>query len=90
MHDAFVRGRNEQSSPFKTHCVNGHARTPDNIVLNQGKRVCRTCVLARGARVRERQRGKHRAYWAAYHVRNRERILARKRERRKAHAASVA
>jgi hypothetical protein len=31
---------------FKTHCKNGHARTPENLY---GKRTCKPCALARNS-----------------------------------------
>ncbi len=39
----------------KTHCTNGHQRTPDNIYLDRGQRVCRTCKLASVRRYEQAQ-----------------------------------
>lgn len=35
-------------APYKTHCKNGHARTPENVQKNG---ECRTCVRERQAAI---------------------------------------
>lgn len=39
----------------KTHCPQGHAYTPENIYWQRGRRVCRTCSLARQAHRKRHQ-----------------------------------
>ena len=39
-----------------THCPRGHEYAGDNLMLDQGKRKCRTCVYAKNAR-RRAERG---------------------------------
>lgn len=41
---------------MRSHCVNGHEFTPENIYMHSGRRYCRTC---RRIRVREYQRRKN-------------------------------
>lgn len=41
----------------KTSCPQGHEYTEENTYRSGGKRWCRTCVLARQQRRRDRQRG---------------------------------
>jgi hypothetical protein len=48
-----VFGRNAR----KTMCPQGHAYAGDNIVMEQGSRICRTCKLAKLQRMRARRRG---------------------------------
>lgn len=43
--DAVRHGTHVQSS--KTHCPQGHAYSPDNVVMKSGSRECRTCVRLR-------------------------------------------
>lgn len=40
----------------RTHCLHGHAMTPDNIYIDQGKRRCRECILAKNRRAREKRK----------------------------------
>lgn len=39
----------------QTHCLRGHALTPDNSYMSHGRRTCRTCQVAR-VRVRNASR----------------------------------
>lgn len=41
MQDMAAKGR--AAGQRKTHCVNGHEFTPENTLLNVGKRCCREC-----------------------------------------------
>lgn len=48
--DSYIaRPRSVRNIKVKTHCVHGHARTPDNVVSNG---TCRTCALALRERLR--------------------------------------
>ncbi len=38
------------SKPIITHCKRGHELSSENVYWSQGKRSCKTCVLARGAK----------------------------------------
>lgn len=38
-----------------THCPQGHAYEEPNILIDAGKRKCRTCVYARNRRARQRR-----------------------------------
>lgn len=49
---------------LKEFCVKGHPLSGDNILLNQGKRRCKTC---------------RRAYWRAYYDECKDDILDKKR-----------
>lgn len=51
-----------------THCPRGHKYTPENTLVKRGKRHCRKCENARSL---------------DYYARNRERLMARMRERAK-------
>lgn len=43
---------------MKTHCIRGHALTPDNVYVNpKGHRICRTCRrISEGSRDRSPKR----------------------------------
>lgn len=41
---------------LKTHCINGHPMSGDNLLITGGRRVCRTCARERQVRYRERQK----------------------------------
>lgn len=41
----------------KTHCLLGHAFTPENTRFNRGRRICKTCHRLREARRREDRLG---------------------------------
>lgn len=32
--------------PMRTHCFRGHELTDDNVYIDRGRRICRTCKLA--------------------------------------------
>lgn len=46
------------ASDLKTHCVNGHPYTPDNIriVKHRGVRTCQTCYVAAYRRAKAKRR----------------------------------
>lgn len=39
----------------RTHCVHDHELADDNVVVRHGRRVCRTCEKANGARYRAKR-----------------------------------
>jgi len=49
-----------RTSPFKTHCVHGHAFTPENTYISprDGTRSCQTCQRERSRRYAQQQRAK--------------------------------
>lgn len=47
---------NHRFRPKSTHCPSGHELTPDNLYWTQGRRKCRTCVLAKERRRQQRHR----------------------------------
>lgn len=60
MHDAWEKGRLKIPSngyALKTHCVNGHALTEENVYLELGRfRKCRICSRAAKRRYKQRRR----------------------------------
>jgi hypothetical protein len=67
-----LRGR----SPFAihagtTHCPMGHALTGENLWLDRGARICRTCKLAQNAAYKEANRERVRTADRAYRARRR-------------------
>jgi len=51
------RGRAGENSKVKTQCPQGHLYTGDNLVVTNGRRVCRTCRNASSLRHFHRKRG---------------------------------
>ena len=51
-----VTRKENRRRAMRSHCVNGHEFTPENIYLHSGKRYCRTC---RRIRLRESRRRKN-------------------------------
>ncbi len=39
-----------------THCKNGHERTPENIIIYAGARLCVTCIRTRNREAMRRRR----------------------------------
>ena len=53
--DAWAKGR-MRPQERRTHCMRGHAMTPDNVSLQRGKRKCRTCRSIRAKKHAETRR----------------------------------
>ena len=66
----------------KTECVYGHPFDETNTLVSGGQRYCRTCLMARRARVKAD--GTYKAYQQAWYQRNKDRIAARRRARKAA------
>jgi hypothetical protein len=65
VHDMLRKGRHKPPRhPRRTHCVHGHAYTPENTIVRrkrgQLKRECRTCVNARSMLASREYRAKRR------------------------------
>jgi len=43
MRDCRELGDNKNQNSYKTHCIHGHEFRGDNLIIEKGKRVCRTC-----------------------------------------------
>lgn len=56
MQDMATKGR--AAGQRKTHCRNGHEFTPENTLMNQGKRCCRECRRLQAAAGRARRNGR--------------------------------
>lgn len=57
---------NRRAADAQTHCKNGHARTPENLlVASNGYRRCRVCRSEDRARAQRRYKAAHRAEVAA-------------------------
>lgn len=63
----------------KTHCVNGHAFTPENVRMYRGRRYCRECARFHGRQYVRRVKPRHRnspEYMKAYMARRYQMIKA--------------
>lgn len=50
-----VTSKENARRAMRTHCVNGHAFTPENIYMHDGKRHCRECRRIRGREYHRRK-----------------------------------
>lgn len=63
---AAIAGRAQTPKPYKTHCIHGHALTPDNVLVNmrgdgRARRECRICFRRRVNATNARRRARERA-----------------------------
>lgn len=78
----------------KTHCLNGHPLSEDNVYLHRRKRLCRICrretSRESNARYRSDDRQAYREYCRAYYHAHKDVILANQKKRNRLRAKESA